>query len=128
MNFYVMYNYLQTCKLSTDKSSIKTFTRRTLNVTLKPASSIFLNFPNTNILDRRQILKQDLHSPNCYTKQVVQLIRHSVDLALHQTASSAKKYYALRNLRNIQAEAKNCVSHKKTCKNICFLSRRNWAN
>ena len=30
MNFYIIYKYLQTCKLSTNKSSVKTFTRRTL--------------------------------------------------------------------------------------------------
>ena len=88
-----------------------------IKVALKPASSILLTFINVNFVDLWQILKQGLHSPNCYTHQVAQLIRHTVDPALHRTTFFAKKYYMLRNLlrnlRNIQAEAKNCVSYKK---------------
>ena len=88
-----------------------------IKVVLKPALSIFLNFTITNIFDLRQILKQALHSPNCYKKQVIQLIRYCMDLALHRTTFCAKNYYMLKNLlrslRNIQAEAKNCVSYKK---------------
>ena len=115
MNFYIIYKWLQTCKPSTNKSSIKAFTRRTLNVALKPPSSIFLNFQKAKIFNLRQILKQDLHTPNCYTQQVLQSIRHSMNLALLKITSFAKKYYILRNLRNIQTEAGNCVSYKKTC-------------
>ena len=88
-----------------------------IKVALKPASLIFLTITNANVVNLWQILKQGLHSPNCYTQQVAQLIKHRMDPTLHRTTFFAKKYYMLRNLlrnlRNIQAEAKNCVSHKK---------------
>ena len=62
-----------------------------IKVALKPASSILLTFTNANFVDLWQILKQGLHSPNCYTQQVAQLIRHTVDPALHRTTFFAKK-------------------------------------
>ena len=43
----------------------------------KPASSIFLNFTNTNTVDQRQIINQGLHCLNCYSQKVIQLIRNS---------------------------------------------------
>ena len=90
-----------------------------IKLPLKSASSIFLNFTRANIVNLMQILKQSLHSLNCYTKQVAQLLKHNVHLPLHITTFVAKKYYVLRNLlknlRNIQVEAKNYVSYQKIC-------------
>ena len=56
-----------------------------------------------------------------------------MDLALHRITFFAKKGYVLRNLRNIQAEAKNRVSYKKQymiqtnhnwVRSLCFLSKK----
>ena len=73
-----------------------------IKVVLKPASSIFLNFTNANIVALRQILKKGLHSPNCYTQQIVQLIRHSVDLDLHRTTFFAEKYYVKKLVKKLK--------------------------
>ena len=35
---------------------------------------------------------EGLHCPNCYTQQVVRLIRHSLDSALQRTSFFAKKH------------------------------------
>lgn len=90
-----------------------------IKVPLKSAQSIFLNFTKANIVSLMQILKQSLHSLNCYTKQVTQLLRQNVELPLDITTFVAKKYYLLgnllKNLRNIHVEAKNYVSYQKIC-------------